>query len=262
MLIKESGSPNAVIVLVHGAFEHAGRYDWLSAQLSERGYHVVYGDLPGQGQSEGKKGVIQAFDQYIEVVSQWIDQAMMYHLPVFLIGHSMGGLTAIRLLQEKNPPIQGVILSSPALGISNRPGKPLYYLSKLLNILTPSMLLNSNIQSEMATRNKAFYTRDSSDPLYLKKVSVRWYHEFEKAISIAFNKVGQYPDIPTLILQAGEDLLVPVVNVENWFNQLKIGDQELKIWQGLYHEVFNEPERKEVLDYALAFIERRLNELK
>ncbi|GEN46975.1 alpha/beta hydrolase [Alkalibacillus haloalkaliphilus] len=262
MLVRESENPKAVIVLIHGAFEHSGRYEWLVNQLNHNGYHVVYGDLPGQGTNKGKKGFIKSFDDYIVTAEKWINHALTYELPVFMLGHSMGGLTTIRALQEKQYPIKGVILSSPALGIHNVPEKPLYLISKMLNYILPTILFKTNIHSEMATRNDAFYARDLSDPLYLRKVSVRWYHEFENAINEAFDKINDYPEVPTLILQAGEDLLVPVENVESWYEKLSIQDKEIKIWENLYHEVFNEPERDEVLSQALHFLNTHLVEEK
>ncbi|MGM8216537.1 alpha/beta hydrolase [Bacillaceae bacterium W0354] len=247
-----------VVVVVHGAFEHSGRYDWVIDQLNKHDYHVVYGDLPGQGRSESKKGYIESFQQYIETVSSWVDRALQFELPVFLFGHSMGGLISIRLMEQKNLNIHGVILSSPALGIVNGLSKPLYHLSKILNVISPTMKFPTGIESQFATRNKAYHARDEVDPLFLRKVSVRWYHEFERAIRVAFDEINRYPDIPTLLLQSGQDKLVHVSEVERWFNQLTIENKTLKIWDELYHELLNEPEREDVLKDVIQFIESEI----
>ncbi|PKR78146.1 phospholipase [Halalkalibacillus sediminis] len=259
MIVRETENPTAVVVVIHGAFEHSGRYEWLFNKLLKQGYHIVYGDLPGQGVTQKKLGHIKSFKQYFDTVSEWIDQAKTYDLPVFLLGHSMGGLIAIRILQEQNIEVDGVILSSPALGLCNVPEKPLYMLSKVLNVLAPSVLVPTNVHSKMATRNEAFIARDVSDPLYLRKVSVRWYLEFEKGIDLAFKKIKKYPDVPTLLLQSGEDLLVDVDAVKKWFNQVDLSEKKIKIYEDLYHEILNEPERDEVYADVIQFIEHQRN---
>lgn len=117
------------IVLVHGAFEHSGRYEWLARQWNDHGFHVVYGDLPGQGEQKENRGHILSFDEYIEAISSWIEEAKNLHSDVILLGHSMGGLAVIRTMEEQHPDITGVILSSPALGIKGGPSRavPLYF---------------------------------------------------------------------------------------------------------------------------------------
>ncbi|GEL77938.1 alpha/beta hydrolase [Tenuibacillus multivorans] len=260
MFVKLAEDPKAVIVVIHGAFEHSGRYDWVIDQLNHYGYHVVAGDLPGQGKTKGKRGHIRSFQQYIDTVQTWINQAKDYQLPVFLLGHSMGGLTAIRTVQKGNVKVDGVILSSPALGMKNGLTRPLYYASKLLNVATPSMRFPTGIKSDIATRNEGYKAHDVSDPLFLRKVSVRWYHEFEKAIVAAFKDIKHYPNVPTLLLQGEIDHLVKVEAVKTWFNELDISEKTIKIWEGFYHEILNEPEREDVVMDIVNFIEHQIDQ--
>src|SRR5690625_4840620 len=119
----EVSEPRGVIVIVHGAGEHHGRYKWLAEKWNEHGFEVIMGDLPGQGKSRGKRGHIQSFSQYIDVVGEWIEAARKRNLPILLLGHSMGGLIIIRLLMERAIVVHGVILSSPCLGLSQPPPK-------------------------------------------------------------------------------------------------------------------------------------------
>lgn len=91
---------------------HSGRYDWVVEQLISHDYHVVYGDLPGQGENiPTKRGHIRSFQQYLDTVKTWVNHAKSYELPIFLFGHSMGGLISIRFVQTMNIPLDGVILS-------------------------------------------------------------------------------------------------------------------------------------------------------
>lgn len=85
----ESARDRATIILVHGAFEHMGRYKELVERFRRDGFSVIYGDLPGQGLSDGKKGHIRSFGDYVETIQSWYEQADP-EKAVFLLGHSMG----------------------------------------------------------------------------------------------------------------------------------------------------------------------------
>ncbi|WP_027964389.1 alpha/beta hydrolase [Halalkalibacillus halophilus] len=259
MKVSEANEAQGVIVLVHGAFEHSGRYDWVIDQFNQQGYHVVYGDLPGHGTSNKKKGYIKNFNENIEKVEDWVQAASNYQLPIYMFGHSMGGLIVVRFLQKRKgllDDIAGVILSSPALGMKNLPAKPLYAISKVMNKLYPTLQFPTNISPDMATRSDAYIERDLNDPLFLKKVSVRWFHSFKREIPKAYKDIKKYPSIPTVIYQSGTDLLVPKEDVKKWFDELPINEKDYVEFGSLYHEVFNEPERERVFEQAIAFLNR------
>lgn len=248
----------AVIVIVHGAQEYYKRYKWLGMKCNMSGYHVITGDLPGHGNNAKKRGHIHSFHEYIEEVTSWVKEAEKYNLPVFLFGHSMGGLTAIRTMVEKDCKVQGVLLSSPCLEIKAKPAKILEILSKPLNKLIPSMLFPSTVRPEIATSNPEmidFYYNDSE---MLTKVSVRWFREFDDNIQIAHKKVSEFPEVPLLLMQAGDDKLVDKVRVKEWFNKVNLQEKVYKEWDGLYHELFNEVKKEEVYTYMNNFIEGHL----
>jgi lysophospholipase len=260
MIVRRADQAKAVVVVVHGAFEHSGRYEWMFDRLNHYGFHVIAGDLPGQGKTKGKRGHIKSFTEYIVTVLSWIDEAKKYDLPVFLFGHSMGGLAAIRTVQQHKTDLAGVILSSPALGMKNGLARPVYFVSKFLNVATPSARFKTGVRSYFATRNEAYNAHDVSDPLFLRKVSIRWYHEFEKAIAMAFKKMDQYPDVPTILLQGGDDHLVDIEAVKEWFNGIDVHEKSIKIYEKLYHEIINEPERDDVLADIISFLDHHLEQ--
>lgn len=251
-------NPRATIVMVHGASEHHGRYKWLMEMWRSIGFNVVMGDLPGQGTSTRRRGHIDRFDEYIEAIEEWFKEAQSYQLPVFILGHSMGGLAVIRTMQEKILPVDAVVLSSPCLGLVEPPPKHLEFLSKGLNILFPALRLNSHLEAGLATRNKDVIDMDENDSLMVRKVSVRWYRELVKAMRLAFKTIGKFPNVPVLLLQGGDDKIVDKVVVKEWFDKLKVQEKLFKEWEGLYHEVFNEPEREEVFLFTQQYIEMHL----
>ncbi|WP_071460452.1 alpha/beta hydrolase [Bacillus massilinigeriensis] len=252
---EAEGEARAVVVMIHGALEHHGRYGWLIEMWRKAGFHVIMGDLPGQGMTtRADRGHIEDFEEYLEEVKEWLDAAYQFDLPVFLVGHSMGGLIAIRLLQKYRTDIAGVILSSPCLGLVNYPSKPLNLLSVVMNTVVPSFRMAPGLSVEMATRNKDVLEADMHDSLYITKVSVRWYRELLEAMEKAFEEIGKIQDIPMLLMQGGEDKIVDKRAVKEWFNHTPLSEKRYKEWPKCYHEVFNEPEREEVFEYAKDFV--------
>ncbi|NGP44227.1 alpha/beta hydrolase [Bacillaceae bacterium SIJ1] len=248
-------TPKGVIVVIHGAVEHHGRYHWLKEHWLEEGYHVILGDLPGQGLSNRKRGHIDSFEEYLKEVHSWLSEAQSFLLPIFAIGHSMGGLVLVRLLQKHTIPLDGVILSSPALGLRFKPAPPLNVLAKGMNVLMPRLQMSPGLTPNIATRNKHIVDSDSNDSLMLQKVSVRWYSELVKAMELAFKEMSEFPDVPLLIMQGGNDKIVDKQLVKQWFNEYDGTEKMYKEWPGLYHEIFNEPEREQVFRFCTRFVQ-------
>jgi lysophospholipase len=220
------------------------------------------GDLPGQGMtSRAKRGHISSFKEYTNELSDWVQAAYQSNVPVFLLGHSMGALVITRYLQEEKPEIAGVIMSSPLFKMKHVPPKHLNVLTHGLNSMTPSLKFDSGITSEMATRNEEIWAFDAEDSLFVRKVSVRWYREIVQAIKIATAGPGEVPDIPHLIMQAGEDRITDGSTARSFAKKLELSELQYKEWPGLYHEIFNEPEREDVFQYALDFVHNRLRSL-
>ena len=259
---EAEGKAYGVIVIVHGAMEHSGRYKWLIDRWLLEGYHVITGDLPGQGMtSRANRGHINSFDDYMNEVDSWVNEAYTFGLPVFMLGHSMGGLIIINMLQLKEYNLAGVILSSPCFGTLIHPPKFMDTMSKVLNLIYPTYKRPTGLTIELATRNPEVIEFDLNDSLYVTSVSVRWYRELVNAMRDAFDFDEDFPDIPVLVMQAGDDKIVDKAMVREWFNYFPASEKHYKEWPKLYHEIFNEPEREDVFLYAKSFIEARLRNI-
>ena len=252
----EATSPKGVFVIVHGSGEHHGRYEWFIENCRKNGFHVVMGDLPGYGDRAKLNGHIDSFDEYIESINKWVSEAESFQLPIFLVGHSLGGLAVIRTLTEKKRQVKAVILSSPCLGLFRPPPLPVKAFSKVVNFISPKLRvrLKKDGGNPLATRNKERLMMDAKDKLLGTHVSIRWYNELDKAIQTAHLTIADFPDVPLLILQAGDDRIVDKNAVFQWFQQLTLTRKEYKEWRGLYHEIFNEPERDEVFHYFMNYV--------
>lgn len=134
----------------------------------------------------------------------------------------MGGLVAIEWVkQQRNPRITGIILSSPCLGLQIKVNKALDLASKGLNVIAPSLKVDSGLSIDMATRNEDVIEADQNDSLYVRKVSVRWYRELLKTIESAMVPTEAFLKVPLLVMQAGDDKLA-YGELEFWFALIKI----------------------------------------
>ncbi|WP_416151567.1 alpha/beta fold hydrolase [Salipaludibacillus sp. HK11] len=251
-----------VFVIVHGAGEYHARYKWIIEKLNDFNYHVIIGDLPGQGTTTGPRGHVSTFHEYIDTVNGWLTEARTYHLPVVLLGHSMGGLISTRTLMEAHnselPDV--VILSSPCFGLFRKTPLNKKAVSYILNRVTPSLRFPSGLEPGSGTRDRVMRLRDKQDSLLIKNVSIRWYRELEKSMRYVHQQVDSFPEVPLLVMQAGVDRIVDRNSVQKWFDNVKLQDKYYKEWQGLYHEVLNEPEKHHVLAHMLGFVTMHLNE--
>lgn len=247
----KSDDPRGVIVIVHGASEHHGRYHWLRKKWLDHGFHVVMGDLPGQGENPKNRGHVDSFNEYIETVSSWVKRASAFQLPVILLGHSLGGLSVIRTLEEQKVRPDLVILSSPCLGLVVPPPEWLKRVLQPVNRLLPAVKvpIKKSADNSLATRNESVLREDAMDPYIVKRISIRWYFELDQAMKDAHANIHRFPNIPVFILQAGDDRIVDKHAVYRWFRELPTKNKHYKEWKGYYHEVFNEPQREEVFRF-------------
>lgn len=240
------------VLLIHGTAEHSGRYEHVAQYLISRGYNVVTGDLPGWGRSPGLKGHIDSFQQYLDAVSAWLLMAhakLPKDLPLFILGHSLGGLVATRFVQEYAHPeeISGCILTSPCLKLKMDVPPWKASLAGILNKVWPTLRMGNEIAPDHVTRDIEMRARYKSDPLNYAKVSVRWFNELQSEMRNAYLRVKQI-NLPLLVLQAGSDCLIDPEGIEEFVQQVPHTNKTFISFPGLYHEVLNEPERDQVLE--------------
>lgn len=249
-----AGRPTGVVVLVHGLGEHSGRYRHVVGAFTGHGYHVLTGDLPGFGQSEGRRGHVDSFGDYLGVADAWVRRggSEAQGAPVYLMGHSLGGLIALRYAQESGDEgtLAGLILSSPGLKVKAAVPPWKMRIARVLDGLVPRMAMSNEVNAEDLSHDPEVVRAYLSDPLNYGKVTVRWYREFSAAMVEAAAR--ELPSLPTLLLLAGEDRLVDVEFAAARFAGRR--NVQVRTFPGMYHETLNEPAKAEVLGAILAWL--------
>ena len=256
-------SPRGAVALVHGAGEHCGRYEHVAERLNEAGYAMLGYDLPGLGRSPGRRGHIDAFDDYLPVVAKTLQRLRDLHpgVPQFLYGHSMGGLIAVRWLQT-NPHgqgLRGIILTSPCLDLSLPVSPALLRVARVLDRILPTLRISPAIPPQAVSRHPDVVAAYGKDPLVVRKATVRWGMELQRGMQAARSGPAEFP-APTLILQAGADRLVSAQATQAFAARLRAPRADCRVFAGYYHELHNEPERDEILAVITSFLDATLEE--
>lgn len=240
-------SPTATIAIVHGLGEHSGRYDHLASYFANKNYAIFAIDLRGHGQSEGQRGHINAFQDYLDDVQTLLSHAKKQNaaLRLFLVGHSMGGLTALTYALKHPKNISAVVASGPGLIAKVHVPAWKSTLGKIMSRLIPSLSMPNGIDPNTVSRDKAIVEAYISDPLVHDKVSARWYTEFTNTGAWVMSQASTLK-VPALILQGEEDLLVDPIGAKQFYEGLTLKDKHYIGYPKLYHEIFNEPEKEQV----------------
>lgn len=259
--------PVGVVVIVHGLAEHGGRHGETAAFLARNGWAVYAGDLRGHGRSPDMPGAgrvhVNRFTDYFLDVAALTGLARTHHprLPLYLLGHSMGGLITLSYVLEKPQGLAGAVISSPALGVHPdfKPPAILRLLVRVLDRLAPRLRFPSDLDTEAISRDPNVVRAYIEDPLVSRKVSARWYAEILRAMDRAHAHAGQL-QLPVLLMQSGSDRLVDPAAPARWAEAAPAGRVERVNWEGLYHEMFNEPEKSEVRGRTLEWLQARLGQ--
>lgn len=253
------GDCRAVVVLAHGYAEHLGRYEYFAQSLNAAGIGVYALDHWGHGKSDGTYGFVPAFSVLTDGVEALLAQVEQAHpqVPRFLIGHSMGGLIAALHLQSHQSHYAGAVLSGPAIKASAEPSRLMIWVSRLLSRLAPRLGVLA-LDSAGVSRDPAVVAAYLADPLvYSGKMSARLAAEMFDAMAAARAGAGGIT-LPLLIAHGAQDRLTAPAGSQFLLDAVSSGDKTLKLYPGLYHEIFNEPERDSVIADVVGWISARL----
>jgi len=230
------------ILIVHGAGEHGGRYAEFTTHLAEHGFTTYTPDLRGHGKSGGERAYVKDFSDYVRDLLALAEKIQKdSSKPLFLMGHSMGGLIAATCAADwpTSSSPRGVVLSSPFFGVGFVIPNYLKLIAKLTAKLNPRFRHKTLVQPEALTHDAEVIKRYRQDSLMTRFVTSGQF----AAMSLQAAKrdeISKKITCPTLIVQAGDDRIVDAKLAEIFFGSLAASDKELKLYPGLYHEILNE----------------------
>jgi alpha-beta hydrolase superfamily lysophospholipase len=247
-----------VVVIAHGAGEHSGRYPHVAARLVEEGYTVYALDHRGHGHSEGPRAVIDRMDNAVEDLDQLIVLAASEQpgVPLFLLGHSMGGTIAVRYAVAHQNRLTGLILTSPLAALEA--ASPVTRLiARLLSAVSPHLGLFA-VDPTLVSRDPDVVRAYETDPLvHHGRLPARTIAEIAGAVGSFPEAVGAIT-VPTLIMYGSGDHLVPPAGSMMLNDRIGAADTTLKTYDGLFHEILNEPEQDAVMDHMCSWLRARV----
>ncbi|ORB78895.1 lysophospholipase [Mycobacterium timonense] len=252
-------APRAVLVLSHGFGEHARRYDHVARRFGAAGLVTYALDHRGHGRSGGKRVLVRDIHEYTTDFDTLVGIATREHhgLKCIVVGHSMGGGIVFAYGVERPDNYDLMVLSGPAVAAQDQVSPLLALAAKVLGGIVPG-LPAQELDADAVSRDPEVVAAYRSDPLV--------YHgKVPAGVGRALLQVGEtMPErapaltAPLLVVHGSDDRLIPVAGSRRLVECVGSADVELKVYPGLYHEVFNEPEREQVLDDVVGWITARL----
>ena len=255
---EPEGRPKASLVICHGVNSHGGQYIGAGEEFASRGFAVTALDLRGRGKSDGERFYIESIDEYVSDLSLAIEQARARHpdLPLYLLGHSAGGVTSTTYALDYQERIDGLICESFAFRVF-APNFALKLLEGASHVLPHAHVLR--LKMEDFSRDPEWVAQLNADPLTLDEVqpvsTVAAFARAGERFEREFGKIS----LPVLILHGTEDKATRPDGSEQFFNEATSTDKTLKLYEGYYHDLLNDLGRETVFEDIDGWISERLH---
>ena len=255
------GKTKAVIALVHGLGEHALRYEYVAQKFTDAGYILSGFDLRGHGRSAGPRGHAPSYDAMMDDIQKSLDEASARHpgLPVFLYGHSLGGNLVLYFSITRQAQVKGAIVTSPGLGTAKPVNGATLFLGKVMYTLAPTFKINNGLDRSGLARDPEVEKKYSADPLVHPYISSRLGLDMlanGKFILENPTKIHW----PLLLMQGSADRLVSPELTRKFAEITPKKLVTYKEWEGYYHELHNEPEKDQVIQVMLDWLNTKKGE--
>jgi alpha-beta hydrolase superfamily lysophospholipase len=258
-LFPPSGTPHVAALMTTGYFENMKRYRATIDRWNERGILVAAYDLRGHGLSEGERGFVRRFDDYVDDVLELLGElahqkAWKALAPPILFGHSLGGLISIHVALRAPSHIAALALSSPYLERAKQAPAIKVAAGHMLSLLLPKVSVPAEVRGSECTRSTEIAEAYDRDPLNFHKANVRWFTETEGAQKRALERARELK-LPIYCLQGGADLIALPAATDRFMQSVGSIDRHYERLPGVYHEILNEPERSTFMNhYAAAML--------
>lgn len=251
-------TPRAAICLIHGHGEHTGRYAHAGSFLTQNGFALMGFDLRGHGRSDGRRGHTPSYDQLLDDISAMLAQVCARYpdQKVFLYGHSMGGNLVINYALRRGADLPGVIATGPWLRLAFEPPAIQVRLGRWMDKIYPSFLQSSGLELAALSHDESVVQAYANDPLVHDKVSARLFVAMYESGLWALAHAADLK-VPMLLMHGTGDRLTSA-DASREFAE-RAGEQvTLRLWDGWYHEIHNEPDKASVFEAMLQWLNTRL----
>jgi alpha-beta hydrolase superfamily lysophospholipase len=247
-----TAEPKMRVVVTFGYFENMKRYREVIERWNARGLAIVVYDLRGHGVSEGRRGFISRFSDYIDDLQALLveidkDAALSALGPPVLFGHSLGGLISIHGALRATRPLAGLALSSPYLAIARKVPVIKLIPGRILSRLVPTVSIPAGVRGADCTRSAEIAEAYEDDPMNFKNANVRWFTETTRAQNEAQERAPEIK-IPVLCIQGAADKIAQAAASEHFMARVGSSDKEYIALPDHYHEVLNEPDRATTIE--------------
>lgn len=254
-----TGKGRGVVILIHGLGEHILRYDDWATRFVSEGYSIIRADLPGHGQSDGKRGHVSSFSLFPEIIRILIEKAneQFPGLPVILYGHSLGGAIVLDFLVSGAQGVSLSVVTSPWIKLSFEPPKSKMVLASAVKSILPTLIQSTGLVADHLSHDKEEVRKYISDPLVHSKISVALFTGVYNA-GRNILRLGSRIDVPLLLIHGTDDRITsPSASAEL---AAKSGMIELRLWDGGYHELHNESFRDELFSEIVEWLNKNTGE--
>ena len=253
-------APKILLIIIHGLGEHSHRYQNLMDAMVPRRMGVAAFDLRGHGRSEGRRGHIRSFHEYLQDVHQFIQLCKVLHpepCKFFLVGHSLGGLIALAYCLERTEFLSGVVVSGPAIGVRLQVPNYKKILASALSTFLPSIRFQNEVHPHFLSRDPLVIESYLSDPLVHHEATARFYTETIKAMAEVRRDIPALR-LPVLFLQGESDRIVDPRATEQAFRSIQFKDKTLLTYPNSLHEVFNDLDKERVFEDFYHWIQKHV----
>lgn len=255
---KPEGNVKAVVALVHGLGEHIGRYDHVAEAFGKAGYAMVGFDQRGHGKSDGIRG-FESYENAMVDITRNINNAKDRYpgMPVFLYGHSLGGNLVLYYSLTQKPELKGVIATSPGLATAEPLSPALLATTKIMYRLAPSMKIKNGLDLAGLSHDPQVAEKYIADPLVHPFISPRLALDMLNAGNYCVEHAAEFP-LPLLLMQGTADRLVNPKRTRDFAQAAPLSKITYKEWDGFYHEMHNEPQKEEVINTMIRWMDQEL----
>lgn len=253
--------PKAFLAILHGLGEHSSRFAHVGKAMTDAGYAMAGFDLRGHGRSGGARGHAPSLDAYMQDICRFHQLMTPRYpdIPYFLYGHSLGGLLVLAYAIQHGAGLKGVMVTGAALRDSLQEQKAKLALVKLLAPILPAMTIPSGLDITALSRDPEIVEAYRNDPLVHYNITLGFGKAGLTAIDLCFARADEFP-VPLLMLHGKADKIIYPSGSEEFAELVRKagGEVTVKLWDDLYHEVHNEPEKAEVFRFMIEWLDTHI----